>query len=85
MTMVFGLGLWTLIACNEMLNTMLEGISFWSAVTCHRFGPWRPAAMLPRRSICLLESFYSPALRLVAADQSADRSDALQRGSRSAS
>ena len=31
---------------------MLEGKSFWSAVTCHRFGPWRPAAMLPPGSTC---------------------------------
>ena len=61
---------------------MLEGKSFWSAVTCHRFGRWRPAAMLPPCSTCARVSLYLAALRQVAADQSADRSDALQRGSR---
>jgi hypothetical protein len=62
----------------------MEGKLFWSAVTCHRFGPWRPDAMLPPCSICARVSPCPAALRQVAADQSADRSDALQRGSRSA-
>jgi hypothetical protein len=58
---------------------MIRGKSFWSAVTGHRFGPWRPNAMLPPLSTCPGVSLYLAALRQVAADQSADRSDALQR------
>jgi hypothetical protein len=63
---------------------MMGSKLFWSAVTCHRFGPWRLAAMLPRPSTCPRVSLDLVALRRVAADQSADRSDALQRGLRSA-
>jgi len=37
---------------------MLEGKLFWSAVTCHRFGAWRPAAMLPQCSTCPRVSLY---------------------------
>jgi hypothetical protein len=63
---------------------MMEGKSFWSAVTCHRFGPWRPDATLQPRATSPGVSPYLAALRQVAGDQSADRSDALQRVSRSA-